>query len=70
MDADETARVPAGAAGLAFNAEGEVLGYVSMDFDESDSASAASRQNPRMLLTPAARLASATQRAKSLLDAE
>ncbi len=66
----QQAHVGTGAAGLAFNAEGEVLGYVSMDFDESDSASAASRQNPRMLLTPAARLASATQRAKSLLDAE
>ena len=59
-----------GAAGLAFNAEGEVLGYVSVDFDESDSAATTTRQNPRMLLTSAARLASATQRAKSLLDSE
>ena len=66
----QQAHVGTGAAGLAFNAEGDVLGYVSMDFDESDSASAGARQNPRMLMTSSARLASATQRAKSLLDAD
>ena len=66
----QQAHVGTGAAGLAFNAEGDVLGYVSMDFDDSDSASMTARQSPRMLLTPATRLASATQRAKSLLDAE
>ncbi|MBL0041986.1 MAG: hypothetical protein IPP28_13285 [Xanthomonadales bacterium] len=66
----QQAHVGTGAAGLAFNAEGDVLGYVSMDFDESDSASAGARQNPRMLMTSSSRLASATQRAKSLLEAE
>ena len=65
----QQAHVGTGAAGLAFNAEGDVLGYVSMDFDEGDSG-ASGRQNPRMLLTSSARLASATQRAKSLLDSE
>lgn len=65
----QQAHVGTGAAGLAFNAEGAVLGYVSMDFDESDSG-ASGRQNPRMLLTSSVRLASATQRAKSLLDTE
>lgn len=65
----QQAHVGTGAAGLAFDAEGDVLGYVSMDFDEGDS-SAAGRQNPRMLLTSSVRLASATQRAKSLLDSE
>ena len=66
----QQAHVGTGAAGLAFDAEGDVLGYVSMDFDESDSAGASGRQNPRMLLTSATRLASATQRAKTLLDSE
>lgn len=66
----QNAHIGTGAAGLAFDAEGRVLGYVSMDFDESDSAAAANRQSTRMLLTPATRLASATQRAKSLLTAE
>jgi hypothetical protein len=66
----QQAHVGTGAAGLAFNAEGDVLGYVSMDFDEDESAAAAGRPNARMLLTSAARLASATQRAKSLLESE
>lgn len=66
----QQAHVGTGAAGLAFDAEGDVLGYVSMDFDESDSAGTGARQSPRMLLTSATRLASATQRAKTLLDAE
>ena len=66
----QPAHIGTGAAGLAFNAEGGVLGYVSMDFDESENPGSASRPSARMLLTSAARLASATLRAKSLLEAE
>lgn len=66
----QQAHIGTGAAGLAFNADGDVLGYVSMDFDESENAAATARPSARMLLTSAARLASATQRAKSLLDSE
>ena len=70
INVPQKAHIGTGAAGLAFNAEGKVLGYVSMDFDESDSAAAATRTSARMLLTPAARLDSATQRAKTLLTTE
>ena len=66
----QQAHIGTGAAGLAFNAEGDVLGYVSMDFDESEGASATARATTRMLLTSAARLDSATQRAKTLLSTE
>lgn len=66
----QSAFIGTGAAGLAFNAEGQVLGFVSMDFDTGESGLSSSRTNPRMMLTSSTRLASATQRAKSLLDSE
>ncbi|MBK6435860.1 MAG: hypothetical protein IPF83_08355 [Rhodanobacteraceae bacterium] len=66
----QQAHVGTGAAGLAFNAEGEVLGYVSVDFDESDSAATTTRQNPRMLLTSAARPCVGHAACEVLLDSE
>ena len=58
-----------GAIGLGFSAEGKVLGYAFGDFDSMDSDAVMSGQaTPRMIMAPAARLASATERAASLMD--
>ena len=58
-----------GAIGLGFSAEGKVLGYAFGDFDSMDSEAVMSGQaTPRMIMAPAARLASATERAASLMD--
>lgn len=63
------AHVTTGALGLGFSAEGKVLGYVVADLDSMESATMMSGQGGMvMTMAPAARLASASSRAASLLE--
>jgi hypothetical protein len=63
------AHITTGALGLGFSAEGKVLGYVVADLESMDSATMMTGQGGMILtMAPAARLASASSRAASLLD--
>ncbi len=64
------AHMATGAIGLGFSAEGKVLGFVVADLEGMNSDSSMSGQGGiRMTMASARRVASATQRATSLLDA-
>lgn len=64
------AHLAMGAIGLGFSAEGKVLGYVVADLDSYNGADASlsGSGGVRMTMASARRIASATQRAASLLD--
>lgn len=64
-----TAHVATGAIGLGFSAEGKVLGFVVADLESYGSDAAMTGMGGvRMTMASARRIASATQRAASLLD--
>jgi hypothetical protein len=69
VDVPQQAHVATGAIGLGFSAEGKVLGYVVADLAafESDAAMSGSG-GVRLTMASAKKVASATQRAASLLE--
>lgn len=63
--------IATGSMGLGLSAEGKVLGYVVADMESIDASTMMSTQGGMvMTMTPARRLASATERAASLLDSQ
>ncbi len=65
----QRAHIATGALGLGFSAEGKVLGYVVADLAGFEGEAAMSDMGGlRLTMAPAKRVASATQRAASLLD--
>jgi hypothetical protein len=63
------AHVATGAIGLGFSAEGKVLGFVVVDMESMNNDATMSGQGGmRMTMASAKRIASATQRAASLLE--